>query len=133
MIPIVCGESRIIYIASNRMDHPSIFLPVLRYLSYTTIRNGCHDTLNPLCTCSLEPETNNHLLLHCHHYDIQRQTLFDCIYTIDESIANLSDDNLLRLLLYRNTKLYSNEQNTKILNATVCFLKSSERFDNPLY
>ena len=105
----------------------------LSHLNEHKFRHNFHDTLNPLCTCSLEPETNIHFLLHCHHFDTQRQTLFDCMYSIDESIANLSDDNFVRLLLYGNTKLYNNVQNTNILNATICFLKSSERFNNALY
>ena len=105
----------------------------LSHLNEHKFRHNFRDTLNPLCSCSLEPETSNHFLLHCPHYDTHRQTLFDYIYTIDESISNLSDDNLVSLLLYGNSKLYCNDQNTNILNATICFLKSSERFDNALY
>ena len=105
----------------------------LSHLNEHKFRHNFRDTLNPLCTCNLEPETNSHFLLHCPHYATQRQTLFNFIYSIDESIANLSDDNLVSLLLYGNTKLYNNEQNTNILNASICFLKSSERFDISLY
>ena len=105
----------------------------LSHLNEHKFRHNFRDTLNPLCTCSLEPETTSHFLLHCSHYATQRQTLFDFLHSIDESITNLSDDNLVRLLLYGNIKLYNNEQNTKILNASICFLKSSERFDISLY
>ena len=105
----------------------------LSHLNEHKFRRNFRDTLNPLCTCSLEPETTIHFLLHCPHYDTQRQTLFDSILTVDETIANLSDIKCVNLLLYGNTKMYNNEQNTNILNATISFLKSSERFDCSLY
>ena len=37
----------------------------LSHLNEHKFQHNFHDTLNPLCTCSLEPETNNHFLLHC--------------------------------------------------------------------
>ena len=110
----------------NVSDHSGLKLLTrlrlkLSHLNEHKLRHNFCDTLNPLCSCSLEPETNIHFLLHCHHYDTHRLTLFDCIYTIDESIANFSNDNLVSLLLYGNMKLYSKEQNTSILNSTICF------------
>ena len=95
----------------------------LSHLNERKFRHNFRDTINPLCSCSLEPETTNHLLLHCSFHAIHRKTLFDSVHTIDESIRNLSDDNLVNLLLYGNMKLYNNEQNTFILNTTIRFLK----------
>ena len=51
----------------------------LSHLNEHKFRHNFRDTLNPLCTCSLEPETSIHFLLHCPHYDTQRQTL--CLYS----------------------------------------------------
>ena len=96
-------------------------------------RHNFHDTINPLCSCSLEPETVSHFLLHCPYHNIHRKTLFDSFGAIDESISDLSDPNLVTLLLYGNIRLYNSEQNTCILNNTISFLKSSERFDGPLF
>ena len=46
-------------------------------------------------------------------------------------LLNLSDDNLVNLLLYGNDR-YSVEQNASVLINTIIFLKSSGRFDVPL-
>ena len=105
----------------------------LSHLNEHKFRHNFRDTLNPLCTCSLEPETLTHFLLHCPHYSIHRKTLLDSVFAIDESISNLSDANLVNILLYGNSKQYSNEDNTSILNFTISFLKSSERFDTALF
>ena len=105
----------------------------LSHLNEHKFRHNFHDTINPLCSCSLEPETVSHFLLHCPYHNIHRKTLFDSFGAIDESISDLSDPNLVTLLLYGNIKLYSSEQNTCILNSTISFLKSSERFDGPLF
>ena len=105
-------------------------------LSHLNEHKFCHnfrDTVNPLCSCSLESETTSHFLLHCPFYTNQRKTLFDNVQAIDESISNLSDSNLVNLFLYGDSALYSNLENTLILNSTISFLKSSERFDNPLF
>ena len=32
----------------------------------------CLNTINPLCTCSLEAETTNHFILHCPYYENER-------------------------------------------------------------
>ena len=78
------------------------------------------------------PETVSHFLLHCPFHNIHRKTLFDSFSAIDESISDLSDPDLVTLLLYGNIRLYNSEQNTCILNCT-SFLKSSERFDGALF
>ena len=49
------------------------------------------------------------------------------------TILNLSEDNLVNTLLYGNNELYCSETNTRILNCTICYLKSSERFEGKLF
>ena len=105
----------------------------LSHLNDHKFRHNFRDTLNPLCTCSLEPETLIHFLLHCPHHSTPRKTLLDSIYAVDRSISNLSDANTVNTLLYGNSNKYNNEENTSILNSTICFLKCSERFAAALY
>ena len=105
----------------------------LSHLNEHKFNHNFRDTINPLCSCSLESESVSHFLLHCPFYSIHRKTLFDSVSAIDNSILNLTDINLVNLLLYGNSKLYNNEVNTSILNFTICFLKSSERFDIALF
>ena len=105
----------------------------LSHLNEHKFRHNFQDTLNPLCSCSLEPESITHYLLHCHFYNVHRKTLLDSLYDIDESISNLSEANLITLLLYGNSNLYSTSLNTKIINCTICYIKTSERFDIALF
>ena len=78
----------------------------LSHLNEHKFRHNFQDTINPLCSCSLEPESTTHYLLHCLFYNVQRKTLFDSLHDIDESIFNLSEANLVALLLYGNSNLY---------------------------
>ena len=103
----------------------------LSHLCEHKFKHNFQDTVNPLC--SLESESVTHFLLHCHFYTNQWKTLFDSLHDINTSIPNLSDDKLVNVLLYGDNNLYNTEINTLILNCTICFLKSSERFDNALF
>ena len=105
----------------------------LSHLNEHKFRHNFRDTVNPLCTCSLEPESVTHFLLHCQHHSTHRKTLLGSIFAIDATISNLSDASLVVILLYGNSNQYSNEVNTSIINSTICFLKSSERFSTTLF
>ena len=89
------------------------------------------DTLNPLCSCSLEIESTSHYLLRCRFYTYIRRALLDNITNLIGDISNFSDDKLMNLLLYGDN-IHSVEVNSAILKYTLIFLKSSERFDGPL-
>ena len=89
------------------------------------------DTLNPLCSCSLEIESTSHYLLRCRFYTYIRRALLDNITNLIGDISNFSDDKLMNLLLYGDN-IYSVEVNSAILKYTLIFLNSSERFDVPL-
>ena len=61
----------------NVTDHTGLKLLTrlrlgLSHLNEHKFRNNFRDCLNPLCTCSIESETTNHFLLHCHHYTQSR-------------------------------------------------------------
>ena len=104
----------------------------LSHLREHKFRHNFLDTINPLCSCSLEIESTGHYLLRCPFYTRIRKTLFDNIIVILGPISNLSDDRLVNLLLYGNN-IYSVEENASVLKNTITFLKSSERFDGPLF
>ena len=44
------------------------------------------DSLDPMCSRSSDVETTIHFFLHYANFNIQRQTLFDIIATIDVNI-----------------------------------------------
>ena len=105
----------------------------LSHLYEHKFRQNFQDTVNSLCSCSLESESTTHFLLHCPFYNNQRIALFVSIRYIDVTNSNLCEDNLVNTLLYGNNELYSSETNARIFNCTICYLKSSEWFEAKLF
>ena len=89
------------------------------------------DTLNPLCSCNIEIESTSHYLLRCSFFITIRKTLLDNIIELVGPISNLSDEQLVNLLLYGQKSLCF-DTNKSILNFTIAYIKASERFDVPL-
>ena len=103
----------------------------LSHLREHKFNHNFEDCINPLCSCSLETESIAHYFLHCHHFSEFRTTLFDDLRQIDLSIFNLPDDEKVQLLLYGSDK-YNSNQNRLIINASIKFILSSERFKGPI-
>ena len=80
----------------------------------------------------LETETALHFLLSCRLYSTIRTELLNDISTVDSSLTNYPDEKLLNILLY-GSEYFSVKTNQSILKSTIKFLKSSERFDDPLF
>ena len=62
----------------------------------------------------------------------KRSSLLNNINEIDSTIFNRSDSVVTRILLYGNES-FKDEVNLLILNATIDFVLSTNRFDEPLY
>ena len=104
----------------------------LSHLKEHKYRHNFGDTLNPTCICGLlEVESTTHYLLRCNFFSVQRKTLLDSISILTGDISNFSDKKKVDLFVYGDGKL-GIEINQAILEATICFLKSSERFEVPL-
>ena len=84
-----------------------------------------------MCSRDSGTETTKYFLLHCPNFHLQRQTLFDKIATIDSNILTENEGSIVNTLLFG--KLNSeNSFNKAILNASIEFILSIERFNNPL-
>ena len=94
-------------------------------------KHSFQDTINPLCTSSLDIETTNHFILHFPYYGNERHILLASIRSVKSSILD-QNDNIVKALL-SGLKSVSKTQNTSILNATMEFLISSNRFEEQLY
>ena len=97
--------------------------------SHLTEHEFCHnfwDTVNPLCLCN----TKN--LLHCPLFSEQRMKLFESFHNLDNTLLNHCDDDLVSIWLYGWSK-YRFSTNSKKLSLTAEFLKSTKRFDKPLF
>ena len=104
----------------------------LSHLPEHKFKHSFQDTLNSLCSCGLDIETKSHYFLHCPLFHTERSTLLNNINEINSTIFNKSDLVVTRILLYGN-KSFKDEVNLLILNATIDFVLSINRFDEPLY
>ena len=91
------------------------------------LKHNFQDCINPLCTCSLEPESNSHFFLRCHNYFTLCAELMNDLKIIDENILTLSKNSLVQLLVFGDPK-YNHIDNCQILNASISFILKLERF-----
>ena len=88
------------------------------HLKEHKFRQNFQDSVDPMCSCGSGTETTKHSLLHCPNFHLQRQTLFDKIATIDPNILTENEESIVKIIV--------------ILNASIEFILSRERFNNPL-
>ena len=95
-------------------------------------RHNFADSLNPLCSCSLETESTLHFFLRCQNYTTLCRSLMNNLKNIDDAIMALNESDLLHVMLY-GSKKFDNNMNISILTATIKFIKDTERFDQTLF
>ena len=95
-------------------------------------RHGFKDTLNPLCSCSIEAKTTTHYFLRCHFHGSIWATLMNDLEIILIPFSTVCDNNLISLLLYAYDK-FDDTKNWKMLMSTIRFIKDSQRFDEQLF
>ena len=103
----------------------------LSYLRDHKSKHSFHDSINPLCFCSLDVESTIHYFLHCPLFTIERHTLLNTISQTDNKWLDSNESNLIHLLFgdpSRDTKTH-----TEILNATVNYVVTTKRFDERLF
>ena len=95
-------------------------------------RHNFNDTIDPMCSCDKEPETTLHYLLRCEFYSIYRLELLNDICALKHSLKNISEENLLKVLLY-GAEEFSFKINSEILKCTIKFIQKADRFSGPLF
>ena len=95
-------------------------------------KHSFQDTLNPFCSCGLDVETNMHFFLYCPLFTNQRRTLLSTVNDIDSSLTNTNDSILTHILLFGKASL-DISTNTLILNATMNYIISTNRFEESLF
>ena len=70
------------------------------HLNEHKLRHNFNGTINPTRSCAKEPEATFHYLLQCNFYSIYRIELVNDICALNHSLKNISDENLLKVLLY---------------------------------
>ena len=102
------------------------------HLNEHKFRHNFNDKINPMCSCGKESETTLHYLLQCDSYSIYRIELLNNICALNHSLNNISEENLLKVLLY-GAEEFSFKINNKILKCTIKFIKKTDCFSGSLF
>ena len=78
------------------------------HLNEHKFRHNFTDTLNPLCSCSLETESTAQFFLRCRYYNNIRITLMNELNDIDNSITSRQPNELLQIVLCGDCKFKDN-------------------------
>ena len=104
----------------------------LSHLREHKFKHSFQDSLNSFCSCGLDIESTAHFLLHCPMYITERHTLLSTIKNIDNNLLHFCEPVLIRTLLFGSNS-FDTDANTNIINATIEYILSTKRFDQPLF
>ena len=83
---------------------------------------------NLTCKCGLDEESTEHYLLRCPRFAPSRAALLKSVSdAVNPEILNLPHSHLYQVLLY-GSRVYNAITNKFILEATIRFIKESNRF-----
>ena len=102
------------------------------HLNEHRFRHNFENSANPLCSCSLEAEDTLLYLLHFHHFNQHRLDLKNSVKSVLANFESLSDNIKKEILLYGDSRL-DNNKNNFVLEATLNYIKISERFSGSLF
>ena len=103
----------------------------LSHLCNYKVKHNFQDSLNPICLCGNEIENSTRYLLYCPTYTNERLTLLNKIKSINCSILESSDAAVTKILLFGDNTL-SSSSNTIILNSTIEYIISTQRFEGTI-
>ena len=104
----------------------------LCHLREHKFKHSFQDSLNLFCSCGLDIESTAHFLLHCPTYITERRTLLSAIEKIDNNLLDLCEPVLIKAFLFSSNS-FDTTANTNVLNATIEYVPSTERFEEPLF
>ena len=82
--------------------------------------------------CGKDIESTNRFLLQCSLFLTERQIFMNKIRDIDSSLIDQNENSLCYTLLFGKENMNDSEK-THILNATIEYILSTERFNVPLF
>ena len=103
----------------------------LSHLREHKFNHNFQDTINPLCSCSLESESTTHFFLRCQNFMDLCKCLMNELIKIDSCVLTLDEKSFMKLLLYGDDR-YDSKTNKSIILASINFMYSSEHFDGQL-
>ena len=100
----------------------------LSYLREHKFNHNVQDTINPLCSCSLESKSTTHFFLHCQNFTDLRKCLTNELIKINLCILTLDEKSFTKLILYGDAR-YDSKTNKSIILASINFIYFSKRSD----
>ena len=97
----------------------------MSHLREHKFKHNFQDCSNPICSCGLDIESTST------SFNDERYTLLSTLNKIHCKLLEITKSSLLQSLLYGNT-LLDKEKNTLTLNATIEYILSTERLEEPL-
>ena len=88
------------------------------HFSKHKFRHNFADSLNTLCSCSLETQSTLHFFLGCQNYATLRRALITDVKNINDAIMSLTESDLLHVMLY-GSKHFDNKMSISILTVTI--------------
>ena len=82
--------------------------PGFSHLLEHKFRHNFTDSLNPLCSCSLETESTLHFYLCYQNYTTLRRAFMTDLKNINETIMSLNEEPLCHVILYGNKNFDNN-------------------------
>ena len=104
----------------------------LSHLCVHKYNHNFNDTPSNFCSCSNVPESVEHFLLYCPLYNNIRSELFENLRQIISLVTLTSPSFACNLLLFVNST-ENFPTNKKILELTISYISSSNRFDGPFF
>ena len=104
----------------------------LSHLREHKFKHIFQDSINPLWNCGHDIESKTHYLLDCPLFVNEKSTLFSTLSSLDCTLLDNTDSSLTQTLLFGNTSFKSNK-NLKILIATIDYILSTKKFEEPLF
>ena len=103
----------------------------LSKLNSQKFNHNFRDTVDSMCLIIDGIEDTEHFLLQCHAYEDQRRDLLGTVNEVFQlhNISNLPNQTFVQIMLYvYGDKSFTHDQNRQILESTLKFIHSSERF-----
>ena len=101
------------------------------HLRYHKFKQNFLDTINPLCSRGPDIETTLHFFLYCPNFMECRNTRLSKTFEIISDLITRNDLALIETLLFGDN-LFSQDDNSRILDGTIAVIVTSKRFDDPL-
>ena len=95
------------------------------HLREHNFRDNFADTVNPLCSCTLDTESTDHFFLRCQNYLSFCTALMNELSNINSEIISLRPIALLEVIRHGD-KILNDNSNQQILTATINCIKNTQ-------